>query len=85
MNNLLGLSLVQTPAVTSTGEPVMYQYMPPGPSEPVNPVRDTGFQLDATLGSGKPSPFMVLLSVCVFATMNVSVLLPDLNGSALGM
>ena len=62
---LLGLSPLQVP-VTSTGEPIMFQYMPPGPSEgPVVQVRDTGFHLDAKLGSGKPSLYMVLPSVCV--------------------
>lgn len=60
-----GLSPLQAPPLTSTGEPVMFQYMPPGPSEgPVAQVRDTGFHLDAKLGSGKPSLYMVLLSVC---------------------
>ena len=62
---LLGLPLVQAPILTSTAEPVMFQYMPPGPSEgPAVQVRDTGFHLDAKLGSGKPSLYMVLLSVC---------------------
>lgn len=53
------MNFPQAPILTSTAEPVMFQYMPPGPSEgPAVQVRDTGFHLDAKLGSGKPSLYM---------------------------
>ncbi|CAK9192863.1 unnamed protein product [Sphagnum jensenii] len=43
------------PTVTSTGEPVMFQYMPPGPSES-SILPDSGLSLNAN--HGRPASFM---------------------------
>ncbi|KAH9575621.1 hypothetical protein CY35_01G120400 [Sphagnum magellanicum] len=43
------------PTVTSTGEPVMFQYMPPGPSES-SILPDNGLSLNAN--HGRPASFM---------------------------
>lgn len=48
-----------SPTLTSTGEPIMFQYMPPGPSESMIG-SDGGLDLDTKLG--RPASFMVPLS-----------------------
>jgi transcription initiation factor TFIIA large subunit len=47
-----------SPALTGTGEPIVFQYMPPGPSESVAG-GDGGLDIDSKLG--RPASFMVPL------------------------
>ena len=58
-------SYSQVSASTSSREPVMFQYMPPGPSEESLRL-NSGHHLPSRMGNGTPSSFMVLSSRIYF-------------------
>jgi hypothetical protein len=59
-------SYSQVPASTSSREPVMFQYMPPGPNEESLQL-NSGHHLPSRMGNGTPSSYMVLPSKFSFA------------------
>jgi hypothetical protein len=47
------------PSLSSTGEPIMFQYIHPGPSESTD---EGGGSLELDVKRGRPAPYMVPLS-----------------------